>query len=92
MKVRVKINVANIHLDEVIEGASEDAIVSQLRKLLEKRANFAQRLIYSGQATPTRRWARLETYEKFGAQEPSPRTASQFFAFGERAGYLTRLG
>jgi hypothetical protein len=92
MKVRIQVNVSGLQVDEVVEGAAPDDIVKQLRKKVEARANFVQRLAL--RAMPdTALWARVvEMHNKqAGTHEPAPATAEEFLAFGERAGYLTRL-
>jgi hypothetical protein len=92
MKVRVQVNVANINVDEVVEGASDAEVVSQLRRKLEARAGFLQRLVIKALPDPAL-WAKVVEHhnEHHGTQEPAPNSAAEFLAFGERAGYITRL-
>src|SRR5437773_1900553 len=92
MRVRVQLKIDKVQVDEVVEGRSEADITRQLRAGLEARAPFLVRLALRTMDDRTL-WRRVVELHnrKFGAAEPSPATAAEFIAFGERNGYVTRL-
>lgn len=93
MKVRVKVDIESMSIDEVIEGSNESEVVKKMRDELTKRANFAQRLVLRALPDQTL-WAKIVDMHntKRGDSERAPTTPAQFLAFGERAGYVTKLG
>lgn len=92
MKIRVTINQAPIHIDEVIEGVSEDDLFQKLRAGAASRAPLLLRMAMKSMSDQTIRQQVVASYnQKFKAQEPVPTTAKEFIAFGERAGFVTRL-
>jgi hypothetical protein len=93
MKVRVQVDADGIRVDEVVEGSSEEEIARQLRGRVEARAPFLVRMALRTMDDQAL-WRKIvEMHNKrTGAAEPVPATAGEFLAFGERAGYATRLG
>jgi len=92
-KVRVQVSEGEIHVDQVIEGATDEEVVAGLRDELIRKAGFLKGAVI--RAIPEEAlWGRIvEAYNsRHGKSEPPPQTASDFLAFGERAGYVTRLG
>ena len=93
MKIHLKLDVQNVQVDEVVEADSEEAINHELRRRLEARAPFMVRLVL-GTMTDPALWRKIVDLhnQRTGAREPAPTTAAEFLAFGERAGYVERLG
>jgi len=92
MKVRIKINVENVHVDEVVEGDSDAAIAAELRRQLEARSPFMVRLVL-GTMSDQALWRKVVEMHnhRHRTNEPTPNTAAEFLAFGERVGYVERL-
>jgi hypothetical protein len=92
MKVRVRVNVANVNVDETVEGASEEELVAKVRREVEARAPFLARVAIRAMDDRAL-WRRVvEAHNsRTGAGEPAPDTAREFLEFGERAGYVTWL-
>jgi hypothetical protein len=92
MKIRVTINEAPIHIDEVIEGSSEEELFQVLRKGATSRAPLLLKMAIKTISDAAIRQQVVASYNhKFKANEPVPSTAKEFIAFGERAGFVTRL-
>lgn len=92
MKIHVTINQAPIHVDETLEGASEDELFQKLRAGAASRAPLLLRMAMKSMNDQAIRQQVVATYnQKFKAQEPVPTTAKEFIAFGERAGFITRI-
>jgi hypothetical protein len=67
-------------------------VVKLFRKQVESKVSFAIKLVLKTLDDQSFFKRVVETHnKKFGAQESAPSTAEQFLAFGERAGYVTRL-
>jgi hypothetical protein len=92
MKIRIKINHAPIHVDEVLEGESEDELFRQFREQAASRAPFLLKMALKTMSDGVIRQKVVEGYNhKFGASEPIPATAQEFIAFGERSGFVERI-
>lgn len=92
MRVRVKVDIEKVHVDEVVEAPDEEGVVRELRNRLAARAPFAVKLALRAMSDQAL-WRRVvEMHNKAaGAQEPVPTDAREFLAFAERAGYVTRV-
>lgn len=92
MKIRIVINEGPIRVDEVIEGNSEDDLFRKVRAGATARAPFLLKLALKSMSDSAIRQKVVEGYnQKFHANEPIPTTAKGFIAFGERAGFVTRI-
>lgn len=92
MKIRVTINQAPIHIDEVLEGASEDDLFRKFREEAASRAPFFVKMAMKTMSDQALRQKIVESYNhKFKASEPVPSTAKEFIAFAERVGFVKRL-
>lgn len=92
MKIRVTINEGPLHIDEVIEGASEDDLFHKFREGAASRAPFLVKMAMKSMSDQAIRQKVVESYNhKFKASEPVPSTAKEFIAFGERVGFVTRV-
>jgi hypothetical protein len=93
MKVRVTINQAPIVLDEIVEGRSEEELFQKFRDAATAQAPFMIKLAMKTMSDQALRKQVIESYNyKFKANEPIPADAREFIAFGERAGFVKRLG
>jgi hypothetical protein len=92
MKVRVKIDIGSVRVDQTVEGATAEDIVRTLRKELEARAPFLVRPVIRAMDDRAL-WRKIVELHnsKFHATEPVPQSAEEFLQFGERTGYVTRL-
>lgn len=91
MKVRVTMDVAGRHIDEVLSGTSADDILGQAK------ARVARELGWKGlflNAMPTLTFAQ-EAVRRYNAayktQHPIPQSADEFFALGQELDYLSVL-
>lgn len=92
MKIRVTINEGPISIDEVLEGTSEDDLFRQFREGAASRAPFLLKMALKTMSDQALRQQVVAAYnQKFKANEPVPSSAKQFIAFGERAGFVTRV-
>ena len=92
MKIRVTINEGPIQVDEVLEGASEDELFGKFRQGATARAPFLLKMAMKTMSDDALRQKVVESYNhKFRATEPLASTATEFIAFGERAGFITRI-
>ncbi len=92
MRVRVRVNVGGVSVDEVVEGATEEEVTARMRSGLESRAPFLVKMALRGMDDRAlwRKVAEMHN-SRTGEREPAPASAAEFLAFGERAGYVTRL-
>lgn len=92
MKVRVRVEVGGVRVDETLEGRDEEEIARKLRAELERRAPFAARLVLRTMDDRALWRKVVEMHNnRAGGAEPVPASAREFLAFAERAGYVTRL-
>lgn len=92
MKIRVTINETPIHIDEIVEGSSEEELFQLFRQGAAARAPFLLKMALKTLSDAELRRQVVQSYNhKFGAKEPIPATAREFIEFGERAGFVTRL-
>ncbi|HEX8464526.1 MAG TPA: hypothetical protein VF627_07895 [Abditibacterium sp.] len=92
MKIRVTINQKPIQFDEILEADSDEALFRKLRETAAARAPFLVRMAMKSLSDNAIRQQIVERYnQKFGKSEPIPTSATEFLAFGERAGFVQRL-
>ncbi|MBW3635460.1 MAG: hypothetical protein KY445_03205 [Armatimonadetes bacterium] len=92
MKIRVTIHLDPIHIDEILEGATEDDLFRKFREEAASRAPFFIKMALKTMSDQTIREKVVESYNhKFKAREPVPANAKEFIAFGERVGFVTRV-
>ena len=91
MKIRISIT-EPIRIDETIEGDSDDELFQKFRAGATSRAPLLLKMALKTMSDQSLRAQIIGAYnQKFKAQEPVPLSASEFIAFGERAGFVTRL-
>ncbi|MFZ5471969.1 MAG: hypothetical protein ACOZIN_21275 [Myxococcota bacterium] len=92
MRVRIRIHAGPVDVDEVISGKDEAELAKRFRKEVEKRAPLAARLAMKALSDHAF-WEQVVKLhnKKAATPEPFPRSAGELLAFGERAGYVTRL-
>lgn len=92
MKIRVTIHQDPIHVDEIIEGSSEDDLFRKFREGATSRAPFFLKMAMKSMSDQALRQKMVEGYNhKFKVNESIPTTAQEFIAFGERVGFVTRV-
>ena len=91
MKVRVRFEMGDKKIDEVVAGASADDLLTQAKARVAKELGWKGMFLNAMSPLQFAQTAVRLYNERFKADHPLPQSADEFFRFGEQTGNITVL-